>query len=409
MKRKATFGGIAILLGALACNSAAPRVQDSTNPLQTPAVDRTIETVTETVSPPTPTPAASLGPENVDQLTYLHAYWPAVFAEAEPVAGEEWEMLPTWVALAITLSPDGRYVGIGGCTIGGFTGGESGRAWCGVRDDPSDDQDHRTLGFIVNAETEQVISRLPDYPADTTITDLDFTHDGEKLLIATDPGKVEVLNVVSGQVGSVVWQGVGYPLVTISPDDRWAALSDFQQVNIIDLATGDTLAQLSESYSLLAPAPYVSSDGTRLAILDTDGFRIFETATWTEVGATAFPCIDSCLAAFSHDLGLLAIWENGDEQVQIRATATGATLQTISIDQQELMGMEFTADDRMLMAATADGFFRFGRTDTGEALASYPMGAPPPVGFQGYFLKFSDDGRSFLAPSMVGIDLYGLP
>ncbi|HEY2980368.1 MAG TPA: WD40 repeat domain-containing protein [Anaerolineales bacterium] len=409
MKLKAGFGIIAILLTALACNSATPRGEEPTAQGQLPVVDPTAETLAETVPPPSPTPLAPLGPDNLDQLQYLHGYWPAVAAAAKPYAGDEWDFEPQWVLSAAAYSPDGRFIALGGCTIGGYSGGESGRAWCADRDDPSDDATNRTLGFVLDAHTEEIIATLPEYPPDTTITDLAFTHDGATLLIATDPGKVEKWDVSARQIESVLWEASGYPQIAISPDDRWVALNDYETLKILELSSGEIVKELPEGYENLGPPPLFSADGTRIASADAGGFRIFDTATWEEAAFFDYPCLDRCYVEFSPDLSLAASWELDSAAILIWDVTSGQQLRSLDMAPDEILSMKFNPDGSLLSFVTADNIAKFWGTDDWQPAGDYALDAIVLAGIRGHFILYADDGRSFLCPSAMGIELYGLP
>jgi WD40 repeat protein len=348
-------------------------------------------------------------------LIQLHEYSPAI-AEA---AGLQLD-LDFLELSAIAYSPDGRFLAVGGCTAFLF-GGDSGRVYCGVPDDPSDDSTARTYLIVLDANTEDLIASLPETEPDTTITDLAFTHDGGRLFYTLHHPKSDsqlfVWEMTSQQAETYHWSGPGYPSIDISLDDRWLALDNLTlddstgKVSIWDLASGQLARELPAGFY----HPEFSSDGTKLAVAPYHQTAVYETGSWEVVGSVQLPC-ENCFFALSPDLSLLAT-SDADEAgapVLISDIAAGQQVKSLPAGGGPTALLVFTPDGSMLWNIMESSQTAVWNTDTWQSPGS--LGFLGSAVFQlngaGYTLReiqFADDGRTFLVQTWFFTYLIGLP
>lgn len=421
---------ILTLIFLVSCNTATQNLPTAT--FQPPTAEATSVPASAT-SPPTITPTQTtlppltIWPDNLDQLQLLHDYWTTIGVAAEPYVDDDYEWLyydPEVVALAITYSPDGRYIAVGGCTKGGYHGGGSGRAWCGYAPGDSRAGTAKPLGFVVDARTEEVIAVLPEYGEYATITDLAFTHDGKKLLIATDhldadvPGKLEVWDIASQQVETVLWQDGLYPHISISPDDRLVAINEyrFDRLIVLNLSNGEIIFDVPlepPRGHTLTPFTQFSADGRQLASHDhLNGLAIYDTTTGEQTAYFTLPCEEKRCFMPSPDLTLVATAASSEEQasVLIWDIKTGEQIQILPGIEGESVDLSFTPDGKTFLQVSDDGIFSAWTTADWQFVGDRDI-FPDDMFYDSFpgRLQFADDGRSFLLEGSNNLYVFGLP
>src|SRR6266487_56410 len=160
---------------------ATPQItHESVTATVTAAAITPLATATSTF---TPTPKDIIRPDNLKQVKLLHFYWLSV-ATAAGVDPHEMDIS------AVATSLDGSLIAVGGCSKPLDADLRSGNIYCNGGD--SENAGGVPFLLILDANTESVVEVIPENQADTTIADLAFTPDGEKLIYAVYPGKFVV-------------------------------------------------------------------------------------------------------------------------------------------------------------------------------------------------------------------------
>ena len=383
-------------------SSCAPQSQDleivtplSTPELPTATVPLTLNVPSATATPPpTPIPLDAISPENLEQVKLLHEYWLTV---ANAVGLDPYDMDIS----AVAASPDGQLLAIGGCSRLLEDDLRSGSLYCNGHEDTQS----AGLPFLVilDANTEGVIATLPENEASTTIADLAFTRDGQKLIYAIQPHKIAVWDVASQTVESILWEGdTSAPRIAISPDGKWIALKITDQVKIWETANAAFVAEMPAYFR-----PQFSADSGRILVYGENEFIIYETGTWIEVVRFANPC--DCIYAFSPDLSLLATSERMPSEnapVLVWDISTGEQIQSLEVKRGFTAFLSFTPDGQMLWRLEQRGDLTAWNTSDWQFLAEHIGGFVPILNFQGF--QFADDGRHFLLFSDLHLGHYGL-
>jgi WD40 repeat protein len=341
----------------------------------------------------TPIPTDVIRPENLEQVELLHQYWLAV-ATAAGVDPYEMDLS------AVAASPDGRLLAVGGCSQPLAADLRSGNVYCNGED--SANPDGIPFLLILDANTESVIGTVPENEAKTTIADLAFTPDGEKLIYAVHPNKFAVWDISSSQMEATLWEGeTSAPTITVSPDGRWIALKTTDQVHIWDTVSEELVAEIPGYFR-----PQFSADSRQLLVYHDMGFVIHEAGTWTELLRFGMPC--DCVYAVSPSLSLLATSERApveDAPVVIWDTSTGMQIESLSADGGITAFLVFTPDGEMLWRASDRGNLMAWDTLEWDFLAENIGGITPIFNLQGF--QFVGDGRHYLLLSDLLLGLYG--
>ncbi len=398
MLAKLMTGSICFLVILSSCTSRMHRL-----PVATAQV--TPETVTATataaITPPatatstfTPTPKGSISPDNLKQVKLLHFYWLAV-ATAAGVDPHEMDIS------AVATSPDGSLIAVGGCSQPLEADLRSGSIYCNGGD--SENAGAVPFLLILDANTESVVQVIPENQADTTIADLAFTPDGEKLIYAVYPGKFVIWDVTSKQIESTLWEGeTSAPRVAISPNGAWIALKTTDQVEIWDVANKEFVAELPAFYR-----PQFSADNKQVAVYSNRAFIVYDTGTWMETLRFGMPC--DCIYALSPSLSLLATSERASEAAPILIwdTSSGVQIQSLAAGKSFTSFLAFTPDGQMLWRASDRGDLTAWGTSEWNFLAENIGGITPIFNLHGF--QFVANGQGYMLFSDLLLALYGLP
>ena len=344
--------------------------------------------------PPTPVPPDAIRPENVNQVKLLHEYWLTV---ATAVGIDPYEMDIS----AVAASPDGQLLAVGGCSKPLEEDLRSGTLSC-------NGQEAESAGgipflVILDAIEESVIATLPENLPGTTVADLKFTGNGEKLIYAIQPNQVVVWDVASQTVETILWDGeTSAPRITISPDGKWIALKTTDQVEIWDTANVFFAAEIPADLR-----PQFSADSGRMLVYREGEFIIYATGTWMELVRFASPC--DCIYAFSPDLSRLATSERMPAEnapVLVWDTSTGEQTQSLTVKRGFTTFLAFTPDGQMLWRVERRGDLTAWDTTDWQLLAEHIGGIVPILNLHGF--QFVDDGRHYLLYSELHLGLYGL-
>lgn len=385
-----------------ACTSSTPEQLPIVTPrftleAPTPTITSTAVVPTETTTPrPTTIPRNAIGPANLDQVQLLKEYW-LIVANAAGVDPYEMDLS------AITAGPQGRYLAVGGCSKPLEADLRSGNTYCNGE---NAQQSTEALPFllILDTNTETEIGIVPELEPGTTIADLAFTPDGEKLIYAVHPGKFAIWDVGSRQVESVLWEGeTSMPRIAVSPDGKWIALKTADQVRVWDTALGETVAEIPGYFR-----PQFSADSSRMLIYRDGELIFYETGTWTELLRFDIPC--DCIYAFSPDFSLFALSERGpleNAPIVIWDISSGDQLQSLDRNEGGTAFLLFSPDGKMLWRAGERGDLTAWGTSDWQLLGAHIGGFMPIFNLRSF--QFVDDGRHYFLISDMHFGLYGLP
>lgn len=128
-------------------------------------------------------------------------------------------------------------------------------------------------------QRESIIATLPETDQIITITQLVFTHDGNKLVYQLDSGRIALWDIPSGRVQAVLTEGMDPPVtIVISPDDKWIALGSLSQTKIWDIAQEQFVREMPRGGAF-----QFSVDGRRLLFEDDPYLVIYDTSTWNKI------------------------------------------------------------------------------------------------------------------------------
>jgi WD40 repeat protein len=396
------MAGFACLLLAL-MSSCATTNQDLEiiTPQATPELPAATATMTFPVPsataspPPTLPPPDAVNPENLKKVKLLHEYWLMV---ANALGLDPYEMDIS----AVAADPDGQWLAVGGCSRALEEDLRSGNLYCKNVD--TETPDGTPFLVILDANAESVIATLPENLTGTTVADLAFTPDGEKLIYAIQPNQVVVWDVDSQTVESILWDGeTSAPRITISPDGKWIALKTTDQVEIWDTANKQFVAEIPGFLR-----PQFSADSTRILVYGQTEFVVYETTTWTELMRFGSPC--DCVFAFSPDLSLMASSERMPAEnapVLVWDISTGEQMQSLPVSRGFTRFLSFTPDGQMLWRVEQRGGLMAWDTRDWQFLADHIGGLVPILNVHGF--QFVEDGQHYLLYSDLHLGLYGLP
>lgn len=334
-------------------------------------------------------------PENLKEVRLLHQYW-LVVANAAGV--DPYEMSIS----AIAASPDGRLLAVGGCSQHLEADLRSNNLYC----DGADSQNPEGIPFLIilDVDSEAVVAVIPENGSGTTVADVMFTHDSQKLIYAIQPDKIAVWDLASKKIESVLWKdNTSAPRIAISPDDRWYALKTTDRLEIWDTVSEKFIAELPADYR-----PLFSVDGRKMLVNAQRQFVIYDTQTWNELERIRIPC--DCLYALSPDLSLLAtsaINPTDSVPILIWDVATGKQLQSLESGKDPTMFLSFSPDGHMLWSAGKHGALTAWDTTEWKQLAENIGTFVPIINLRDF--EFVDDGRHYLILSDQHLGLYGLP
>jgi WD40 repeat protein len=324
----------------------------------------------------------------------VHEYW---LTAATAAGVDPYEMDIS----AIAPSPRGRFLAVGGCSQPLEEDLRSGNIHCSG-EDPESSQGLPFL-LILDTNTESVIASIPENEAGTTIADVAFTHDGEKLIYAIHPGKIAVWDIASGQVEAVLWEEeTSTPRISVSPDGKWIALKTADRVNLWDTVLEEFVAEIPAYFR-----PLFSADSGRILVYRDEEFVIYETGTWIELLRFRNPC--DCVYAVSPDFSLLATSERAPAEnapIAIWDTSTGERVTSLEGDGGHIAFLAFSPNGEMLWRVGERGDLMAWETGDWQILAEH-IGAITPI-FNLHGFQFVDDSRHYLLFSDLHIGLYGL-
>lgn len=382
--------------------SAIPSVTASVVPVSIPSATVTLQ--------PTLPPPPVIAPESFGEAKVLHEYWP-VIREAAGL----WETALFGLTVsAWAYSPDGRYLAVAGCDAEAASGYVYGLNYVNCAVTNQETVGHAYL-FILDAKTESIIATLPETGQVITVTQLIFTHDGNKLIYGLDSGRIALWDIASGQIQTVITEETTSPeYFGISPDDKWIAVASEFLTRIWDLAQEKFIIQLN------APAAQFSEDGQRLLFADSSNLSLgaYETNTWQKVSERIiYPDGIENIYDISPDLSLMAMCDNRltdtPRPMKIWNIATGELLETLEENKWgRCARFVFSPDGQLLL--------RFDNHGAGPLIWKvegwkFVKGTDRKTNFVSSgdlyvnSMQFSQDGRSVMVDTVKRLTLYDLP
>lgn len=396
----------------LSCNAQGTSVTSAYVPEinSTPSATRSVEATSIPSATVTAEPALILlpdiAPELFGQVKVLHEYWPVI----RKAAGL-WETAPFGTSqTAWALSPDGRYVAVAGCDAEAGNGSLNLGSLTRCEDTVFETVAHAYL-FILDTETEDIIATLPETGQELTVGHLAFTHDENKLIYSLKSGKVQVWDIPSGKIQSVITEdGAGFSYFDISPDDKWIALYADDLIRIWDMAGENFVVEIPS----LGPA-FFSADGQKLLVADHPFLVVYSTSTWQKlIEQVMMPDGNTNTYDISPDLSLLAVCDTRlpDKPVHIWNVATGEKVQTLEGVWGRCGRLIFSPDSHLLLRFDDHGAGPVIWEVDGWKLVQANANVTNFVKSGDLFvdwMEFSQDGTSVLVNTFERLTLYRLP
>jgi hypothetical protein len=399
----------------LACNMQGSSVMDSPTPESNAALSITVPaTIAPSLPPSMPSPTTEhivvfppvIAAESFEQAKALHEYWPVI----RQAAGL-WDTAPFGTSnTAWALSPDGRYLAVAGCDAEAGDGSLNSDSTTDCQDTVFGTVAHAYL-FILDVQAENIIATLPETGEELTVEQLAFTPDGNKLVYALDSGKVQVWDINSEQIESVISQGgSGSAYFDISPNNKWIVLYEENSNKIWDIAEERLVVEIPN----LGPA-FFSADGQKLLVADHPFLVVYSTSTWQKLSEQVLmPDGDKNTWEISPDLSLLAVCDTRlpDKPVKIWSVATGEQVQTLEGEWGRCGRLIFSPDSHLLLRFDDHGAGPFIWQVEGWKLVQANANATNFVGSGDLFvdwMEFSQDGTSVLVNTFERLTLYRLP
>ena len=347
--------------------------------------------------------AQQIGPESFAKAHLLHEYWPAIQKAAGLPEGIRFGPSQTGWA----LSPDGRYVAVAGCDQEAGDALDPESTTC--EHTKFETTSHAFL-YILDAQTEQVIAKLPETGQILTVGNLSFTHDSSKLVYAVYPNTIHIWDIKTGQVEKTFSDPDLYPgSYSISADDKFIALGFASQLKIWDL-TQKAYVKEFPNYG----SPIFSADGPRLLVYDPV-LKIYDTNTWQEISQQNMMPTDSLeYYQESPNLSLMAVCRKAedDQPVKVWDTATAALLQTLKNEVGKCLRLFFTPNGNYLLLFNNHGAGPVVWSVRDWKLYKDSEQTTNFVGATDKFverIQFSQDGTLLLVGTLTRLTLYELP
>lgn len=222
----------------------------------------------------------------------------------------------------------------------------------------------------------------------TDISSVAFSPDGSSILMALYGGTVQLYDVQSGGVRWEATQFTGAPWVSISPDNRYALVTD-ERGHLLDLATGEEVRQFTDPSSGWVGAAVFSPDGRSILAAGEGSSWIEDIHTGEVIREFAGTALD---AQFSPDGGTVATL-NADGIVRLWDARNGQEIRQWSVPSTD--EIVFSPDGRYLATSADDKTARLWDVESGEQIQEF-VGHLEVVNA----LAFSPDGRYLATGSM---------
>ena len=234
--------------------------------------------------------------------------------------------------------------------------------------------------FVFRADGSQLAclaSRLLVWQADDITEPLNAGQAGSELkevpgleAMALIRESLQVLNPADWKpMDTILLSDKSSSTYDFSPDGKLLALGEYGSVQILSRKEGKKFKGVEELEVENSDLLRFSPDGSRLAVIDMHGLRLFDTKTWEEVGFwedefpmifgdTIFDSIEPGLyeLAFSPDGSLLATGSGDD--IHLRSAESGKLLISLPGHTSLVSALAFSPDGKLLASASWDGTVR---------------------------------------------------
>ncbi len=281
---------------------------------------------------PTATPPPGISKDNFSEFAVTTQYLPGLRKAVKDLKDD-------FVFNGLDISPDGRYIAVGGCTLGfAFS--------C-----PNDVFGSHSFLVILDAVTAEPVSILPE--KDTTITGLQFSPDSSQLVYAAYPQRIVIWNIADKKIEKTYLnndQAQTKLRMRVNPDGKSIAVATVGSLRIIDFASGEVLKELTSS----GYVPRYNSSGTRLAMNTSDDgseITVFDNATWVEISRFQIP--DVTTSGYSMDFSpdgnwIVTVPVSDSPVIRVWDASTGQQVKTLDETAGQILSVEFSPDSQML-------------------------------------------------------------
>lgn len=348
-----------VFLGIFLVNSCSANTNVSTNAAgpSTPDVNQNSETSSvantsvkvfstttslpaQTVEPsPLPSPEPTITPPGINAENYTQFIVTTQYLEGLKKAVKG--LQNDYYLGGITISPDGRYIAIGGCTKGY-------RFSC-----PNDVFGSTSFLVILDSGTSEVVSDIPEY--DITITGLGFSPDSKQLVYATYPQRIMVWDIPSQTISKTVYKNEQPHTkirMKVSPVDYQIAVTSVDRLMIFDYMSGEKVKELPA----IENGPQYSADGTKLAIYSAESgseITVYKTSTWEEISRIQVSLDDSKFG-YSMDISPDGKWivtrmVSDKSFVRLWDANTGKQIKLFDESTGEALSVKFSPNNKLLL------------------------------------------------------------
>ncbi len=235
-------------------------------------VTNTAAVPTNTAMPSPTEPPTGINMDTYQQLAITQNYQIAL-EQLVPNIGEDFSID------AVTFSPDGRYVAIGGCT-GAF-----------FRLCQSKDSITQSFLLVLDSITAEPVSIVPE--TETTFTGLAFSPDSKQLVFASLPFRIAIWDIPSQAIVKTIAQNedvVSQIQIKVNPDGKQLAAVYGNSLLIYDIESGNLVKELP-ALRYKPHLPKYTADGTRLAVYagNVSKIAIYDTVSWEVVAEIQTP------------------------------------------------------------------------------------------------------------------------
>ena len=287
----------------------------------------------------------------------------------------------------LAISPDGRYIAVGGCTQGfAFN--------C-----PNDVFGSHAFLVILDAATAEPISVLPE--KETTITGVQFSPNSSQLVYAAYPQRVVIWNIADKKIEkSYINNDQPHTKLRmrVNPDGKSIAVSTVGSLRIVDYASGVVLKELTSSGFV----PRYNADGSRLAMNSNDDgseITVYDTTSWAEICKIQVP--DQSDYGYSVDLSpdgnwIVTIPGNDDPVIRVWDANTGEQVNILERPAGQILSIEFSLDNQLLFISIYTELEMINQITIWEVNTWRQVGALSSYS-ENKDLSFSADGEQMLA------------